>query len=114
MSRREAARWTAADVADQAGRTAVITGANSGIGFEAARVLAARGATVVLACRDPGQADRAAARIAGLEEDRAADASDQVQTVRLDLASLASVREAAEELGSRYPAAGPAHQQRRA
>ena len=104
MSRREAARWTAADVADQAGRTAVITGANSGIGFEAARVLAARGATVVLACRDPGQADRAAARIAELTGGPAGGTrGDQVQTVRLDLASLASVREAAEELGSRFP-----------
>ena len=104
MSRREAARWTAADVADQAGRTAVITGANSGIGFEAARVLAARGATVVLACRDPGQADRAAARIAELTGGPAGGTrGDQVQAVRLDLASLASVREAAEELGSRFP-----------
>jgi NAD(P)-dependent dehydrogenase (short-subunit alcohol dehydrogenase family) len=105
MSGREAARWTAADVADQAGRTAVITGANSGIGFEAARVLAARGATVVLACRDRGQADRAAARIAaGLAGGPGGGArADQVQTVRLDLASLASVGEAAEELGSRFP-----------
>jgi NAD(P)-dependent dehydrogenase (short-subunit alcohol dehydrogenase family) len=100
-----AARWTAADVADQTGRTAVITGANSGIGFEAARVLAGRGATVVLACRDPGQADRAAERIAaGLGSGPGGSArADQVQTVRLNLASLTSVREAAGELGSRFP-----------
>ena len=105
MSGRAAARWTAADVADQAGRTAVITGANSGIGFEAARVLAGRGATVVLACRDPGQADQAAERIAaGLATGPGGGArADQVQTVRLNLASLASVREAAEELCSRFP-----------
>ena len=45
-------RWTETDVPAQRGRTAVITGANTGLGFETARVLAARGAQVVLACRD--------------------------------------------------------------
>jgi NAD(P)-dependent dehydrogenase (short-subunit alcohol dehydrogenase family) len=81
-------KWTEADVPAQRGRTAVITGANTGLGFETARVLAARSAQVVLACRDLGRAKEAAARIAG-----------DVQSVRLDLASLASVREAAEEIG---------------
>jgi NAD(P)-dependent dehydrogenase (short-subunit alcohol dehydrogenase family) len=84
--------WTAADVPDQAGRTAVITGANSGIGFEAARVLAQHGAAVVLACRDAGKAKDAAARIAASAPKAA------VTVVRLDLALLASVREAAEEI----------------
>jgi NAD(P)-dependent dehydrogenase (short-subunit alcohol dehydrogenase family) len=99
-----AERWTAADVPDQRGRTAVITGANSGLGFETARVLASRGATVVLACRDPGQAARAAGLIAAGSGPAEADTRDErVQTLRLDLASLASVREAAEELCSRYP-----------
>jgi NAD(P)-dependent dehydrogenase (short-subunit alcohol dehydrogenase family) len=108
MSRPDAgpARWTAADVPDQRGRTAVVTGANSGLGFETARVLASRGATVVLACRDPGQAARAASLIAAGTGPDAAGARDgqsaRVQTLRLDLASLASVREAAEELCSRY------------
>ncbi len=100
------ATWTAADVGDQQGRTAVITGGNSGIGFEAARVLAARGATVVLACRDQAKADQAASQIAA-EVAGAAGATGgadaRVETVRLDLASLASVREAAEELRERYP-----------
>lgn len=85
-------RWTAADVPDQRGRTAVVTGANTGIGFAAAKVLAERGATVVLACRNVAKAEEAAARIGG-----------RVTVLRLDLASLASVREAAEELRSRYP-----------
>ncbi|HEY4851472.1 MAG TPA: oxidoreductase [Streptosporangiaceae bacterium] len=88
--------WTAADVPDQAGRTAVITGANSGIGFETARVLAEHGAAVVLACRDAGQAKDAAARIAVTAPQAA------VTVVRLDLASLASVREAADEIRARH------------
>jgi NAD(P)-dependent dehydrogenase (short-subunit alcohol dehydrogenase family) len=89
---RDSIRWTEADVPDQAGRVAVITGANTGIGFEAARVLAARGARVILACRDLGKARDAAARIS------AAAPGASAGVTRLDLASLASVREAAEEL----------------
>lgn len=85
-------RWTADDVPDQRGRTVVITGANTGIGFEAAQVLARHGATVVLACRNPGKAADAAARI------RAGAPAAKVSTVQLDLASLASVHRAAEQL----------------
>jgi len=86
------AAWREPDVPEQAGRTAVVTGANSGIGFQTARVLAERGAAVVLACRDPGRGRDAAARIAG------AAPGASLSVVRLDLASLASVREAAAEL----------------
>jgi len=89
-------RWTAADVPDQTGRTAVVTGANTGIGFEAAAVLAARGAAVVLACRNLDKAKEAAARIT------AATPGGIVEVQRLDLSALASVREAAEELRARY------------
>ena len=55
--------WTAKDIPDLTGRTAVVTGANSGVGFETAAALAASGATVVLACRNPVRAE--AARGAG-------------------------------------------------
>ena len=57
------AKWTAADVPDQSGRIAIITGSNTGIGYEAAAVLAARGAHVVLAVRNLDKGNDAADRI---------------------------------------------------
>jgi NAD(P)-dependent dehydrogenase (short-subunit alcohol dehydrogenase family) len=74
--------WTTGDVPDQSGRSVVVTGANSGIGFQAARVLADRGADVVLAVRDITRGEAAAGRMRGA-----------VQVRRLDLADLDSVRE---------------------
>jgi NAD(P)-dependent dehydrogenase (short-subunit alcohol dehydrogenase family) len=76
------AKWTSDDVPGQHGRVAVVTGANTGLGFETARVLAARGASVVLAVRDIEKGKRAAARIA----DTAPGANVTVQ--HIDLASL--------------------------
>jgi NAD(P)-dependent dehydrogenase (short-subunit alcohol dehydrogenase family) len=74
--------WSANDIPDMTGRSAIVTGANSGIGRAAARALAAKGARVVLAVRDTRKGDAAAAAIGGDTEVR-----------RLDLASLASIRE---------------------
>jgi NAD(P)-dependent dehydrogenase (short-subunit alcohol dehydrogenase family) len=82
-------RWTASDIPDQTGRIAVVTGGNTGLGYETAKVLAHHGATVVLACRDTAKADRAAQRIGA-----------GTRRVRLDLASLTSVRGAAAQLQS--------------
>jgi NAD(P)-dependent dehydrogenase (short-subunit alcohol dehydrogenase family) len=80
-------QWTAADIPDQSGRTAVVTGANGGLGLETARALAAAGAHVVMAARDQEKAAAARAGIAGSAE-----------VVPLDLASQASVRAAAEAI----------------
>ncbi len=91
------AKWTSDDVPGQQGRLAVVTGANTGLGFETAQVLAARGASVVLAVRDIEKGKRAAARIAGT----APGANVMVQP--LDLTSLDSIRAAAGELRARHP-----------
>jgi NAD(P)-dependent dehydrogenase (short-subunit alcohol dehydrogenase family) len=79
------AKWTEAELPDQSGRTVVVTGANSGLGEATARALAARGASVVLACRNTTKGDAAAARMSG-----------DVSVRALDLADLASVRAFAE------------------
>ncbi|MGW5076744.1 oxidoreductase [Rhodococcus sp. NPDC004095] len=78
-------KWTTRDIADQTGRTFVVTGANSGLGAEAATALGAAGATVILACRSVDKAAPVAARI-----------GSNAQVRRLDLADLASVREFAD------------------
>jgi NAD(P)-dependent dehydrogenase (short-subunit alcohol dehydrogenase family) len=84
--------WTVADIPDQTGRTAVVTGANGGLGLETARALAAAGAHVVMAARNQGKAAEAVADIRrGLP-----DAS--LEVVALDLGSQGSVREAAEKI----------------
>jgi NAD(P)-dependent dehydrogenase (short-subunit alcohol dehydrogenase family) len=83
-------RWTELDMPDQTGRVALVTGANSGIGFETALALAAEGATVLLGCRQSSRAVVAAARI----RDVVGDAD--VCALAIDLADLSSVRAAAE------------------
>jgi NAD(P)-dependent dehydrogenase (short-subunit alcohol dehydrogenase family) len=88
------AGWTAADIPDQCGKVAVVTGANSGLGLVIARELARAGAVVVLACRNTVKGERAvSAIVAELPE---ADA----RVAELDLASLASVRAFAERFAS--------------
>ncbi len=90
-------RWTESDVPDQDGRVAVVTGANSGLGWETARVLAERGARVVLAVRNLDKGRQAVAAIT----ERVPGAKLSLQ--RLDLASLESVRTAAAELRAAHP-----------
>ncbi len=80
-------KWTAADIPEQSGRVAIVTGANSGLGLVTARELARAGARVVLACRSTEKGEAAAARIVS------AVPGAVVETAVLDLADLESVRE---------------------
>jgi NAD(P)-dependent dehydrogenase (short-subunit alcohol dehydrogenase family) len=81
-----AEKWTAADIPDQSGRVAVVTGANSGLGKVTATELARAHATIVIAARSTTKADEAAAAI------RAEVPGAQIEVERLDLADLSSVR----------------------
>jgi NAD(P)-dependent dehydrogenase (short-subunit alcohol dehydrogenase family) len=83
-------KWTADRVGDLSGTTAVVTGANSGIGWHTAKELAAHGARVVLAVRDVERGKQAADRMRSSIGDEAAG---QLEVAHVDLASMASVRE---------------------
>jgi len=84
--------WSAADIPDQHGRIAVVTGANGGLGLETARQLAAKGAHVVMAVRNQKKAT------AAVDEIRASVPDAALELVALDLASQASARAAAEQI----------------
>jgi len=90
--------WSTADIPDLTGSTAVVTGANGGLGLGAARALAGAGARVVMASRDPAKA--ASARDEILEQHPGAS----LEIVELDLASLDSVRAAASDIVASHPA----------
>jgi NAD(P)-dependent dehydrogenase (short-subunit alcohol dehydrogenase family) len=91
------AKWTAADVGDQSGRVAIITGSNTGIGYEAAAVLADKGAQVVLAVRNVEKGNDAADRITSKNPNAV------VAVQELDLTSLDNIRKASDELRAAYP-----------
>lgn len=84
--------WTADKLPDLSGKRFVITGANSGIGFEAARMLGQRGGHVIMLCRNPAKAEDAVSSLNKMVPD------GQFDWVQMDLADLASVRQAADEI----------------
>jgi len=89
-------KWTAADIPDQQDRIAVITGANSGIGYEAALALAKSGATVIIASRSGERGQGAVQRIRDRHQ------PSRVEFMQLDLASLESIALFAEEFAVRH------------
>lgn len=90
-------KWTTNDMNDQHGRTAVITGANTGLGYETAAALAAKGARVVLACRSEAKAKVA------VESMRQAQPDADIEILSLDLGNLSAISDAANEAHERFP-----------
>ena len=88
-------KWTASEIPDQTGRTVVITGASSGLGLRSAEALAAKGARLLLACRNPAKAATALAAVT------AKATGVEPEVIALDLASLASVADCAQHLSAR-------------
>jgi NAD(P)-dependent dehydrogenase (short-subunit alcohol dehydrogenase family) len=85
-------RWTSADIPDQTGRIALVTGANSGLGLRTAEALAAKGAHVLMGCRDATRGEAARSEVA------AGATGPAPEVVPLDLADLGSVRDAAQSV----------------
>ena len=88
--------WSEEQISDQTGKVAIVTGGNSGIGFETARVLAEKGATVVMACRNLEKASPKA------EEIRSTHPGANVEVMQLDLSDLDSVRQFAEAFRAKH------------
>ncbi|PDV96722.1 oxidoreductase [Candidatus Chloroploca asiatica] len=89
-------KWTQLDIPDLTAKVVVITGANSGLGFESARTLASKGATIVMAVRTPAKGEQARAEILK------AHPSAVIEVMRLDMADLSSVREFADAFVAKY------------
>lgn len=90
-------KWTLEHLPEQKGKTALVTGANAGIGFETAKALAGKGARVILACRSQERGEAAVAKICAVHPQA------QIEFQPLDLASLASVRACAAHVSQSHP-----------
>jgi NAD(P)-dependent dehydrogenase (short-subunit alcohol dehydrogenase family) len=89
-------QWNLSRIGDQTGKIVVITGANSGIGFEAARALAGNGAVVIFASRNTQKAETAMSRV------REEFPEAEIEFIPLNLGSLSSIREFADQFSARY------------
>jgi len=89
-------KWKTEDIPDLSGKMIIVTGANSGIGYEAAKELARKGARIILACRDMGRAEQAIDRI-----QREIPQAD-LEAMRLDLGSLHSIDQFAKKYQAKY------------
>ena len=89
-------KWTVEDIPDLSGQVAIVTGANSGIGFEAAKALDQKGATVILACRNEQKGKEAIVRI------QSDVPKSNAELMLLDVAELASIRRFADKFRSRF------------
>ena len=89
-------KWTEKDLPDLTGKTIIITGANSGTGFAATKFMSAKGATIVMACRNPDKADLA------LQSIKNGNAEAKLDFIQLDLSSLASIKQFSEAFKKKY------------
>ncbi|MBT3273233.1 MAG: SDR family NAD(P)-dependent oxidoreductase [Spirochaetales bacterium] len=92
----KATKWTEKYLLDLSGMTIIITGANSGTGFTATKYMSAKGATIIMACRNPGKAKKA------LENIKDENPGAKLDFIRLDLGDLASVKEFADRFKEKY------------
>ncbi|EAQ70411.1 short-chain dehydrogenase/reductase (SDR) superfamily [Synechococcus sp. RS9909] len=90
--------WSAADIPDQRGRLALVTGANSGLGLETTRALLAHGATVLMACRNRERGETARRSLS----DQSASKGGSIELLDLDLADLESVDRCAQTVRQRF------------
>ncbi len=89
-------KWTSANIPDLSGKLTIVTGANSGLGYETARALAAKDAEVIMACRNLEKGN------AALEKIQTESPKAKLILIQLDLGSLASVRNFADEVHAKY------------
>ena len=89
-------KWTEKNLPDLTGKTIIITGANSGTGFAATKFMSAKGATIIMACRNPDKANRA------LQSIKIDNAEAKLDFIQLDLSNLASIKHFSEEFKKKY------------